>query len=126
MIRFPLSQFIEHQIYCIFEVFIILSCFGCVDHFQQGREVHFILRSLIPDISDQCLIIQFLGFYPEGFTGLVAFTFGIGDDRIDQLQDILFGMDIHERVVVHALLKVDEIQHFDLIFCLCQKIPAFD
>lgn len=38
--------------------------------------------------------------YPKIVSGL-AFAFGIGDQRCDQLQDVLFAMDIGERVIVH-------------------------
>ena len=45
---------------------------------------------------------------PEIVSGL-AFAFGIGNQRCYQLQDVLFAMDIGERVIVHGLLEVDGI-----------------
>ena len=35
------------------------------------------------------------------YYALSARAFGIGDQRCDQLQDVLFAMDIGERVIVH-------------------------
>ncbi len=45
---------------------------------------------------------------PKIVPGL-AFAFGIGDQRCYQLQDVLFAMDIGERVIVHGLLEVNGI-----------------
>ena len=37
---------------------------------------------------------------------------------LDQLQDVFLESDIHERIVVHRLLKIDQVQTPDLIFSL--------
>ena len=60
------------------------------------------------DISNQRAIQQCFRLDPEIVSGL-AFAFGIGDQRCYQLQDVLFAMDIGERVIVHGLLEVDGI-----------------
>ncbi len=60
------------------------------------------------DISDKGTVQKRFCFYPEIVSGL-AFAFGVGDQRCYQLQDVLFAMDIGERVIVHGLLEVDGI-----------------
>ena len=59
-------------------------------------------------IANKRAVQQGFCFYPEIVSGL-AFAFGIGDQRCYQLQDVLFAMDIGERVIVHGLLEVDGI-----------------
>ena len=39
-----------------------------------------------------------------------SFTLGVGDQDGDELQDVLFRMNIGERIVVHRLLEVDRIE----------------
>lgn len=66
------------------------------------------------DIANKRAVQQGFCFYPEIVSGL-AFAFGIGDQRCYQLQDVLFAMDIGERVIVHGLLEVDGIQDLDSV-----------
>ena len=101
-------QCIKHQIHGVFELLVILTDFHGVDELNEGREILLLYRSLIVDIPNQCAIQQGLCFDPKIVPGL-AFAFGIGDQRCYQLQDVLFAMDIGERVIVHGLLEVDGI-----------------
>jgi len=64
------------------------------------------------DIANERAVQQGFCFDPEIVSGL-AFTFGVGDQRCDQLQDVLFAMDIGERVIVHGFLEVDGIEDLD-------------
>ena len=101
-------QCIKHQVYGVFELLVILTDFHGVDELNEGGEVLFLHRSLIMDIANKRAVQQGFCFYPEIVSGL-AFAFGIGDQRCYQLQDVLFAMDIGERVIVHGLLEVDGI-----------------
>ena len=57
------------------------------------------------DIANERTIEKRFCLDPKIVSGL-AFAFGIGDQRCYQLQDVLFAMDIGERVIVHGLLKL--------------------
>ena len=50
---------------------------------------------------------------------------GVQTCALPIFQDVLFTVDIGERVVVHRLLKVDRIQDPDLIAVLLQGMAAF-
>ena len=92
------------------EVYVAYRKAGYSKKFREEHEEEILLlyRSLIVDIPNQRAIQQGLCFDPKIVPGL-AFAFGIGDQRCDQLQDVLFAMDIGERVIVHGLLEVDGI-----------------
>ena len=77
------------------------------------------------DISNQSAIQKRFSFRPELITGFTI-TFGIGNQRCHQLQNILFTMNIGEWVIVHRLFKVDGIEYLDDISMLQQSIAAFD
>ena len=66
------------------------------------------------DIANERTIEKRFCLDPEIVSGL-AFAFGIGDQRRDQLQDVLFAMDLGERVIVHGLLEVDGIEDLDAV-----------
>ena len=55
-----------------------------------------------------------------------ARSLGVGDQRCNQLEDILFGMDVRERVISHTLGKIDGIQHLDFVAVALQQFAAFD
>ena len=48
----------------------------------------------------------------------LAVTFGIGDQAVYQLENVLLCVDIGERVVVHGLFEVDGVEEFDSILLL--------
>ena len=66
------------------------------------------------DVADQCCIQQGFCFDPEIIASL-AFTLGVGNEGGDQLQNVLFTVDISEGVLVHGLLEVDGIEDFKLV-----------
>lgn len=72
MFRLSLFKLVKHQINSIFKVLIIFPCFGCVDHLQQSNDIFLFLRCFIPDVTDQCLIVQFFCFHPEIFPRFIA------------------------------------------------------
>ena len=124
MVGLLFLQVFKHDVDRVLEVFIVLPDFHGVDEFDQGGEVLFFYRGFIVDISDQGTVKQRLRFGPKLITGFTV-AFGVGDQRGDELQDVLFTVDIGERVVVHRLLKVDRIQDPDLISVLLEGMAAF-
>ncbi len=95
-------QCIKHQVHRVLELLVILPDLHGVDELDEGGEVLLLHRSLIVDIPNERAIQQGFCFDPEIVPGL-AFAFGIGDQRRNQLQDVLFAMDIGERIIVHGL-----------------------
>ena len=43
----------------------------------------------------------------------------------DEFQDVLFAVDVAERIVVHRLLEVDGVQDFHLIAVFQHGLPTF-
>ena len=64
-------------------------------------------------------------FLPE-WIAAAAFTFRVGHKGRDQLENILFAVDVAERIVVHRLLEVDGVQDFQLVAVLQKCVPALD
>ena len=64
-----------------------------------------------------------LGLHPKIFRGFFPIAFGVGDDDIDQLQNILFAADVGEGVVFHALCEVDGVEDLDAVR-LIDDLPA--
>jgi len=61
---------------------------------------------------------------PERIAAL-TFTFGVGHKGRDQLQNILFLVDICERIVAHGLVKIYGVHRPDFISVLQQGKAAF-
>ena len=61
---------------------------------------------------------------PEWIAAL-TFTFGVGHKGRDQLQNILFLVDICERIVAHGLVKIYGVHRPDFISVLQQGKAAF-
>ena len=74
-------------------------------------------------VANQGGVQELLGIRPKLVAGL-ALPCGVGDEASDQLQDVLFAVDVRERVVPHGLLKVDGIQHPNLEPCALQQAPC--
>ena len=51
---------------------------------------------------------------PEGVPAQ-ALAFRVGDQGRHNLQNILFRMDVGERIVLHGLLEIDRVQNLDSI-----------
>ena len=89
-------------------------------------KVFLVVRCFVPDIADECRVVELFCLHPKIFAGLIAFTFRIDDNRIDQLENVLFGMDVGKRVVVQTFCKVDGIQALHGISVPDQHFSAFD
>lgn len=107
--RLPLAQIRKLQIHFVLVILIVLTGIHLVEHVDQGRKVLLLRRQLIVDISDQGDIQERLCLYPKVISAF-SFTLGVGDQDGDELQDVLFRMNIGERIVVHRLLEVDRIE----------------
>ena len=123
MVWLPLFQLLEHQVYRIFEVLIVLAHLHRIDKLNERREILFLHRRFIVDVPDKGGIEQRFCFLPEIVPGL-ALTLGVGDQRRDQLQNVLFRVDVGERIIVHGLLEVQGIEYLDLIPILLQNMAA--
>ena len=77
------------------------------------------------DIPDQRGIEKRLRFLPEIITGL-AVSLCVGNQRRNQLQNVLLRMDVGERVIVHRLLEIDRVEHLDPVMIPLQQLAAFD
>src|SRR5699024_8237707 len=53
-------------------------------------------------------------FVPEGITAF-SLAAGVGHEGCHQLQNVLFRVDIHERIIMHRLFEVDGIEDFDAV-----------
>ena len=123
--RFLFCQRFKLQINLVLVVFIIFTGIHFVQHVDQRRKILFFRGKLIMDVADQGNVQQRFRFYPE-IVAAFTLTLGVGDEHGDELQDILLRMDVGEGVVVHTLLKVDRIEHADIITGCHQHFPGFD
>ena len=112
MIRLFLFQVFKHQIHRILEILIILTDLHGIDEFDECGKVLFLLRCLIMDVADEGTVKKGLCLVPEWIAALTI-TLGICHECGRQLQDILFAVDIGERIVVHGLVKIDCVEDFD-------------
>ena len=126
MFRLLLFQFLKKLIHGILKFFIILAGFAGVDELQQRGEVLLLLRGFIPDVANQCTVEQPFCFYPEIFARLLAIPLCVGDNCIDQFQNILFAADVMERIVSHGFFEVDGVQDFDFIPGIREHLSALD
>ncbi len=112
MIRLFLFQVFKHQIHRILKVFIILADFHGVDELDQRGEVLLLHRRFIVNISDQRTVQQCFCLVPERISAL-SVTLGIGHQRGGKLQNVLFAVDIGERIIMHRLAEIDGIEDLD-------------
>ena len=61
MVRLPFLQLLKQDIYRALVFLVILPGFTGVYQVQEGDEVLFFLRGLVPDVADQGRIVQALG-----------------------------------------------------------------
>ena len=77
------------------------------------------------DVADQGAIQKRLCLHPEIVAGF-AVSLGIADQGVDQLQNVLFAVDVGEGVIVHTLGKIDGIEYLDAVVVLLQQSAALD
>mgnify|MGYP007092017734 CR=1 FL=1 len=76
------------------------------EHFHYHSEILLLLRGFIPDISDECRIIELFSLHPEVLTGLLSLSFGVDYNRVYKFQNILLAPNVGERIVMHGFSKV--------------------
>ena len=112
MFRVFFFQPFKHLVYRGLKFRVVLAGFTGIYHFKQRSEIHFIVRRFVPDIANEGRIQQAFRFDPKILGALFALALGVADQRVYQLQNVLFRMDVAKRVVAHTLGKVNGIQHF--------------
>ena len=105
VVRFPLGQLLKHEIDRVLKFLIVLPYLHRVDKFNESREVLFLHRGLIMDIADQGAIQKCLRLQPEIVPAL-AFAFGIGNQGGNEFQDVLFTMDVRERIILQGSFMI--------------------
>ena len=92
----PLLQAVKHIVHGVFEGFVVLPDFHAVYHFYQRIHVAFFLRPLKNDIGHKGAVQKRFGFGPE-LVPLFPVAFGIGDQGVDEFQDVAFRLDVGQR-----------------------------
>ena len=124
MLRVFFLQSLKHKVHRTLKLRIVLSCLRCVYHFKKCGEILFFLRCFIKDISDQGRVEKAFRFRPEILTGFFTVAFGVHDDGVYQLQNILFTAKICKGIVTHGFFEIDSIQHLDLISASLKQLSA--
>ena len=114
VMRLPFCQFLKHQIDGIFEVLVVLPHLHGVDHLDEGGEVLLLHRRFVVDIPDERRVKQRFCLAPEVIAGFPV-PLRVGNEGRDQLQNVLFAVEIREGVIMMGLLEVDRVQNLDLI-----------
>ena len=125
VVRLFCFQSIKHQVNRVLELFIIFTDFHRIDELDQSGEVLLFHRCFIVDIADQCCVQQSFSLNPEVITGFTL-ALCVCNKRSDQLQNILFRVDIGKRVIVHGLLEIDSVENLDIIAILQKSVSALN
>ena len=67
MVRVFLFQPFKHEVHRALKLRVILAGFTGIYHFQQGGEVHFLCRGLVPDVADERGVEQPFRLHPKIF-----------------------------------------------------------
>ena len=125
VVRVLLFECVEEDVDGVLEVLVVLADLGGVDHLDERGEVLFLRRRFVPDVADVGRVEQRLGLDPEVLAGFVL-ALGVGDQRSDELQDVLLRMDVGEGIVVHGLFEIDGVEHLDAVAVSLEQLSAFD
>ena len=125
MVRVFLFQPLKHEVHRALKVRVILASFTGVYHFQQGGEVHFFCRGLVPDVANECGVEQPFRLHPKIFRRFFTLALCVGNQGVYQLQHILFRVDVNKRVVLHGLGKVYRVQDFHPVACPLEHLARF-
>ena len=115
VVRVLLLQFGKEQVNGALKFLVVLSGLRCVDELQQREEVLFLRLRLVPDVPDQGAVQKPLGLDPKILGGFFSVAFGVGNDNIDQFEDVFLRPDIGEGVVFHAFFEVDGVEDLDAV-----------
>ena len=126
MFRVFFFQTFKHEVYRVLKVLVVLAGFRRIYHFKQRRKVLFLVGGFVPDIADKRGIVELFSFYPKILAGFLPVAFGVGDNGIDLLQNVLFAPQIGKGIVFHGFFEVNRIQHFDFVPAPLYELPALD
>ena len=113
-VRLALFQPLEHIVHCVHKLVIVLFDLHAGDHVHQRVHVPVLLRSLEDDIGDEGTVQKRLGLLPKGIA-LLALALGVGDQGVDEFQNIRLVADIRQGVIVHGFGEVDAVEYLDLV-----------
>ena len=125
VIRVFFFERVKEEIDRVFEIVVVLAHFHRVNHCHQRVKVLFVRWCFVKDVAHQCAIQQRFGVSPKWVAAFLP-AVGIGNQNICQLQDILFRMNVMERVIVERLFEVDGVEESNLILFLFQQVSALD
>ena len=123
MIWIRFFEVFKHEVYLILEFFVVFMYLHGVDHLDQRGKIFLFIGGLIVDVADEGGVEQGLGLDPEIVPGF-GVAGGIGNQGGDQLQNILFRMNVLKRIIVHGFSEIDRVQNPDFIG-LIDDLPIF-
>ena len=112
--RLPFCQLLKYQIDRVFELLIVLPHLHGVYHLNEGGEVLLLHRRFIPEVADEGGVEQGFRLAPE-IVAALAVPLRVGDEGRDQLQNVLFTVEIRKGVIMVGLFEVDRVQYLDPI-----------
>ena len=121
-IRLALFQALEHIVHRVHVVLVVLLHLHAGDHVHQSIHIPVLRRALEDDIGDEGAVEQGLGFRPERIA-LLALALGVGNEGVDELQNVRLVADVGQGVIVHGLGEVDGIEYLDFIALPLEKGP---
>ena len=101
MLGVALGEAVKHIVHGVLEALVILPDFHAVYHFHQRVHVPFFLRPLKDDIGHKGAVQKGFRLRPE-LVPLLAVPLGVGNQSVDELQNIAFRLDVGHGVVVHG------------------------
>ena len=88
VVRVLLLQLGEQNIHGRLKFLVVLSGLRRVDELQQREEVLFFRLRFVLDVPDQGAVQKPLCFDPKILRGFFSIAFGVGNDDIDQFEDV--------------------------------------
>ena len=125
VIRVFFFERIKEQIDGVLEIVVVLAHFHRVNHRHQRVEVLLMRRRFVEDIAHQRAVQQHFGVAPERIAAFLS-AVGVGNQDVCQLQNILFRVDVMERVIVKRLLEIDGVEETNLVLFLFQQVSALN
>ena len=114
MIGLALFQPGHHVIHGVLEVVVVLPGLHAVYHIHKGIDVLVLGLALKDDIGHKRTVQKGLRLCPE-LVALLAVALGIGNQGIDEFQNIALRFQVGDGVIVHGFCKVHAVEHLDPI-----------
>lgn len=114
MIGLALFQPRHHVIHGVLEIVVVLPGLHAVYHVHKGIDVLVLWLSLKDDIGHKRTVQKGLCLCPE-LVALFAVALGVGNQGVDEFQNIALRFQIGDGVIVHGLRKIHAVEHLDSI-----------